>query len=159
MEKAAGHPVHIAVLLRWFTPQEGPVTCIVSGVGDGHAALEMARRICENSQQELQVLVPVLPNGDARGASAIRMPEWIRSAVTGAKARVLHVKDPVLRPQDVPVGIAVIAKDVADQFRLDSELLRGERNMLLVQGAEAPQIRVQVSPVEFNPAAAAAGPV
>jgi hypothetical protein len=87
------------------------------------------------------------------------MPDWLRTAITGAEAQALRMKDLVLRPEVIPAGTVVIAKDVADQFRMESELFRDERNVVLVQGAEAAQIKFKVTPAEFNPTAVTVRPV
>lgn len=150
LEKAAAHPINVAVLLPSFSWKAGPVTCIVSGPGHGHASLELARLIWENSGQELHVLVPPGAAGETGDSAASRIPQWIRTAVTGAKARVLPLGASTLRPQDVSSGVVVIARDVADQFHMEIELLRMGRKVMLVQGAEAARLRTSAAPIRLK---------
>lgn len=154
MEKAAAYPIHVAVLLPSFSPNAGPVTCMVTGADHGYAALELARCICENSQRELEVLAPFQANGEGGNA---RIPAWLRRTAPAVKARALAVNNATLHPEDVPAGLVVIAKDVAREFDLESEFFKSGRSAVLVQGAEAARLRVNAAPMELRPLPGTAG--
>lgn len=151
MEMAIGKPFNVAVLLPSFSLKAHAVTCLVDSASHGTAALELARALCPQGTCKIHVLVPSV------AAEETPLPDWTRKEAGDADVRRLSLRDNSLRPSDVPAGLVIVAKDIADQFEIDMELMRTGRSVVLVQGAEAVRIETQAQPVELKAIASAAG--
>jgi hypothetical protein len=157
MDKAVGRPVNVAVLLPSFSLEANVVTCLVTGSTHGAAAIELGRRICEPSGRTLRVLVPSIANAAKEQPAPPALPDWIRGESAGVEVQALPLEDTSLTADEVPVGLVVIAKDVADQFEVSLETLIAGRGVVLVQGAAAIRTTAEIPSVELKALAATAG--
>jgi Kef-type K+ transport system membrane component KefB len=130
MEKAAGYPLNIAVLLQSSNSRRGPATCIVHEGGDGVAAIELAQRL---GSQGLRVLAVASRNDD--GNFSAGGFEWVKSAAPYLKFEVAAAPENDPLSAHIPEGLIIIAKDVADKWHIAFEDLDGDRSVILVQGA------------------------
>jgi Kef-type K+ transport system membrane component KefB len=135
MERAGQFPLNVAVLLHSFSRRRSPVSCFVLGAGHGAAAIELARALALDGEEVNLLVATAQDEGDSSGLQ--QALDWLKLSAPDLRPEVVALRGGHLPPGDIPEGFVVIAKDVADRFRIDFESIKGERNVVLVQGAEA----------------------
>jgi hypothetical protein len=133
MQKAATHPINVAVLLQSSSFKGGPVTCIVHEASHGIAALELAQRLSQGPQQTLRILV-ITPEPPSSEAPPSSQSEWLKRAAPSIKPEFLALAQNESLSAYIPEGLITIAKDVADQWHIAFEDFNGDRSVILVQG-------------------------